>query len=129
MLKTTKSFRNITQIASGVLKRNISLTASCYYDQKWREDKGLPMNSNAFGPLTNLPDYTFLDGRPTPLGSNQKARLERQHQIAEKMVTQISELNYAKERHARLKAEKSAEKESIIKNKLKPKGHLLLKKD
>jgi hypothetical protein len=37
-------------------------------DQKWRDEKGLPANPNAEGPLTNLPDYTFMDGRPTPLG-------------------------------------------------------------
>lgn len=25
-------------------------------------------NPNIFGPLTNLPDYSYMDGRPTPLG-------------------------------------------------------------
>lgn len=42
-------------------------------DRKWREEHGLPKNSNSFGPLTNLPDYTFLDGRPTPLGVSAKS--------------------------------------------------------
>lgn len=38
------------------------------YDINWREKNRLPLNPTSHGPLTNLPDYTFLDGRPTPLG-------------------------------------------------------------
>lgn len=49
-------------------QRHVSLTAARAIDQRWREAKGLPENPNAFGPLTNLPDYTYLDGRTTPLG-------------------------------------------------------------
>lgn len=35
---------------------------------KWRYARGLPKNPNTAGPLTDLPDYTFIDGRTTPLG-------------------------------------------------------------
>lgn len=36
---------------------------------KFSEDlKRLPRNPNKSGLLTDLPDYTFLDGRVTPLG-------------------------------------------------------------
>lgn len=44
--------------------------------------RGLTNNPNKFGPLTNLPDYTFKDGRPTPLGIRQKARLDKQRDYA-----------------------------------------------
>ena len=37
-------------------------------DQKWRQEKRLAENPNMEGPLTNLPDFTYMDGRPTPLG-------------------------------------------------------------
>lgn len=37
-------------------------------DQDWRREKRLAQNPNSEGPLTNLPDYTYMDGRPTPLG-------------------------------------------------------------
>jgi len=30
----------------------------------------LPVNPNKESPLTYLPDYTYMDGRPTPLGVN-----------------------------------------------------------
>lgn len=51
----TRSIGNKTGIARGS-------------DARWRNENGLPANRSSFGPLTNLPDYTFMDGRPTPLG-------------------------------------------------------------
>jgi hypothetical protein len=35
--------------------------------KQWRESMGLPANKTSEGVLTDGPDYTFLDGRPTPL--------------------------------------------------------------
>lgn len=32
----------------------------------------MPKNPTSSGPLTDLPDYSFMDGRPTPLGVNEK---------------------------------------------------------
>ncbi|XP_059614662.1 large ribosomal subunit protein mL52 [Phlebotomus argentipes] len=84
------------------------------------------MNPNQFGPLTNLPDYTFMDGRPTPLGSRQKTRLENQKVLAAKIVSLNKELAYAKERHQRLQCEEQETRKSILDGKLKEKGHLLL---
>ncbi|KAH8254680.1 hypothetical protein KR032_011616 [Drosophila birchii] len=145
MLKISKFC--LASSASMTGQRNIAVTAARSIDQKWRADKGLPENPNAFGPLTNMPDYTFLDGRTTPLGvgipskycmnscltrialqSNQKRRLLKQQEIASKIVELSGELEFAKQRHERLKAEAAAEKQRIIQNKLKPKGHLLLKR-
>ncbi|XP_036332335.1 39S ribosomal protein L52, mitochondrial [Rhagoletis pomonella] len=127
MLKITNHFVNIAQ--NGAPIRQLSCTVVRALDQKWREQKGFPGNPNAFGPVTNMPDYTFLDGRPTPLGSNQKRRIKKQQEIAAKIVTLNSELDFAKRRYARIQAERKAEKENVIKSKLKPKGHLMLKKD
>ncbi|TMW43642.1 hypothetical protein DOY81_011280, partial [Sarcophaga bullata] len=106
--------------------RNISCTASLSLDQKWREEQGLPSNPNEFGPLTNLPDYTFLDGRATPMGSNQKRRLIKQQEIATKIVTMSKELDMAKERYKNLQEQKEAERQKIMQAKLKPKGKYLL---
>jgi hypothetical protein len=39
---------------------------------------GLTSNPNTFGPLTNLPDYTFKDGRSTPYGVRQFQRIRKQ---------------------------------------------------
>ncbi|XP_053963118.1 39S ribosomal protein L52, mitochondrial [Anastrepha ludens] len=127
MLKFTNSLANITQ--NGAIQRQFSCTVMRALDYKWREQRGLPENPNAFGPLTNLPDYSFLDGRPTPLGANQKRRLKKQQEIAAKILTLSNELDFAKKRYARIQAEKAAEKENVLKGKLKPKGYMLLKKE
>ncbi|XP_039955535.1 39S ribosomal protein L52, mitochondrial [Bactrocera neohumeralis] len=127
MIRASNFLVNISQNVR--CTRQFSCTAIRALDQKWREQKGLPGNPNAFGPLTNLPDYSFLDGRATPLGSNQKRRLKKQQEIAAKIVTLSGELDFAKKRYARIQTEEAAAKENVIKNKLKPKGHLLLKKE
>lgn len=37
-------------------------------DQKWRREKKLSLNPNKESPLTYLPDFTYMDGRSTPIG-------------------------------------------------------------
>ncbi|SPP73570.1 39S ribosomal protein L52, mitochondrial isoform X1 [Drosophila guanche] len=126
MLQITKLCLATSSGITGIGQRHVATTAARAIDQKWRADKGLPENPNAFGPLTNLPDYTFLDGRPTPLGSNQKKRLLKQQEIATKIVELSGELEFAKQRYERNKVAAATEKQRIIENKLKPKGHLML---
>ncbi|XP_029175835.1 39S ribosomal protein L52, mitochondrial [Nylanderia fulva] len=99
-----------------------------YLDQKWRAKRKLTDNPNKFGPLTNLPDYTFKDGRPTPLGIRQKARLDKQRDYAAKIVKLVGEVDYAVERHAKMQKEKEQRRQQILDSKLKPKGDLLLRK-
>lgn len=53
--------------------RGIQTSAVRAIDMKWREERGLARNPNTHGPLTNLPDYTFMDGRPTPLGVSESS--------------------------------------------------------
>ncbi|KAG4071652.1 hypothetical protein HA402_011806 [Bradysia odoriphaga] len=124
--------------------RNIQTTAALAYKRemekkwhkviptlntKWREDRGLPINPNAHGPLTDLPDYTFMDGsRPTPLGSNQKKRIIKQRELTQRMVTLIKEVDDAKLSYQLAQEKKQQTKQEIIANKLKPKGVLLIKK-
>jgi hypothetical protein len=48
----------------------------------WRQKVGLPKLQTARGPLTDLPDYSFLDGRPTPLSVGQVKRKELQEELA-----------------------------------------------
>lgn len=48
--------------------RSLHVTSCALINPKWRRDRGLPEQLNQYGPLTDRPDYTYLDGRPTPLG-------------------------------------------------------------
>lgn len=94
----------------------------------WRKQNRLETNPNKYGPLTNLPDYTYLDGRPTPLGCRQQVRLNKQKIIAQKVVEGLHEIDFAMKRHQNQLQLKENERQKAISNKLKPKGHLLLKK-
>ncbi|KAL9913973.1 39S ribosomal protein L52, mitochondrial [Glossina fuscipes] len=116
-------------IPSNSFIRKVSSSGILALDQRWREEHGLPANPNAFGPLHTLPDYKFPDGRPTPMGSNQRRRLMKQREIAAKIVAMCKELDDAKERYIRLGLEKQAERKRIMEGKLKPKGKYLLKSD
>lgn len=131
------------------------------FDIVWRRNRRLPKNPTSSGPLTDLPDYTFIDGRPTPLGVRHKSytrfrwffgekknsnsyhvtlllfklqtrqmrRLDKQRDIATKIVQKIKEVDFAKENYKQnlLATEKS--RQSILDSKLKPKGKLFTKKE
>ncbi|XP_025161014.1 39S ribosomal protein L52, mitochondrial isoform X1 [Harpegnathos saltator] len=90
--------------------------------------RGLTANPNAYGPLTNLPDYIFKSGKPTPLGIRQKARMEKQQEYATRIIQLVGEIDSAVERHAKMQEEEKQRRQQILDNKLKPKGDLLLKK-
>uniref|UniRef100_A0AAG5D3K1 Large ribosomal subunit protein mL52 n=1 Tax=Anopheles atroparvus TaxID=41427 RepID=A0AAG5D3K1_ANOAO len=85
-------------------------------------------NPNKSSSLTHLPDYTFMDGRVTPFGANQKKRILQQREIAKQIVTLSKEMDFAVERYNRINAENEQRKSDLLREKLKPKGHLLLKK-
>ncbi|KAI5637479.1 39S ribosomal protein L52, mitochondrial [Phthorimaea operculella] len=96
--------------------------------KQWRVSRGLPKNKNAEGILTDGPDYTFLDGRPTPLLHKQKLRMEKQQGYASKIVELCSELEFAKKRHQDTLRATEEERETIIRNRLRPKGSALEKR-
>ncbi|XP_041987774.1 39S ribosomal protein L52, mitochondrial [Aricia agestis] len=107
-----------------VIIRHISCSQVMLIKQ-WRVERGLPINKNAEGMLTDGPDYTFLDGRPTPLLQKQKKRMLQQREFASKIVELSAELDFAKKRYQdNLRAEQE-ERDSIIRNRLRPKGKAL----
>lgn len=85
------------------------------------------MNPNAYGVLTDSPDYTFLDGRLTPYGRRQKDRIIRQKEIRDEIISLSGEIDFAVDRHKQLQLEEEEKKQAIINRKLKPKGLHLLK--
>ncbi|XP_050075939.1 39S ribosomal protein L52, mitochondrial [Anopheles maculipalpis] len=92
------------------------------------ETKKCARNPNKSSPLTHLPDYTYMDGRVTPFGANQKKRIVQQRTIAQQIVTLSKEVDFAVERHNRKMVEAEENKRKQISEKLMPKGHLMLKK-
>ncbi|XP_069691893.1 large ribosomal subunit protein mL52 isoform X2 [Periplaneta americana] len=96
-------------------------------DQKWRRERKLPSNPNTCGVLTDKPDYSYLDGRPSELGMGMKERLDKQREYAKTIFTLSKEMDFAVERHNKLMQEEKEERQRLLDSKLKRKGHLLLK--
>ncbi|KAK2722914.1 large ribosomal subunit protein mL52-like [Artemia franciscana] len=98
------------------------------FDGEWRKSLGLSENPNANGALTDLPDFTYLDGRPTPPGRNLMKRREKHRELTRniiemsKQMDEIGIMNRNKELAA--KEAKLLEERSL----LKPKGNALRKK-
>ncbi|KAL1462722.1 hypothetical protein WDU94_014535 [Cyamophila willieti] len=94
-------------------------------NMKWRLEQGLPQDLNSCGPLTDNPDYSYVDEtlvRPPPYGSGQRKRMLEQIEHAKTIVKYCKELDQGKQKYQdKLKAKKE-EKQKIIDNKLKPKG-------
>ncbi|KAL0102355.1 hypothetical protein PUN28_018700 [Cardiocondyla obscurior] len=128
MISTTRAVFRVEQRINYyiIMVNGFHQSQTQYLNQKWRQSRGLTINPNTFGPLTNLPDYTFKDGRPTPLGVRQKFRLEKQRGYAERIVKLVKEIDFAVERHAKLKEQEKQERQQILDSKLKPKGDVLL---
>ncbi|XP_015110021.1 39S ribosomal protein L52, mitochondrial [Diachasma alloeum] len=105
--------------------KEIHTTTVTRLDQSWRQKKRLPENPNAFGPLTNLPDYSYTDGRPTPFGVRMLNRINKQREILKKVRQLTSEVDFAVKRHERIQREKKEHRERVLDSKLKPKGQKL----
>lgn len=54
--------------------------------------------------------------------------MEKQQEIATKIVTLCSELDFAKERYKQAEEAKEQERQTVMGNRLKPKGQALLQK-
>ncbi|KAG7177761.1 39S ribosomal protein L52, mitochondrial-like [Homarus americanus] len=90
--------------------------------------KSFDTSMGAHGPLINGPDYTFLDGRPTPLRIGQRKRALKQREVSAKVLQLLKETKFAIEHHKKLQDEEQQKKHDILASKLKPKGQALLHK-
>jgi len=84
--------------------------------------KGLPKNPNAYGPLTDGPDYSFIDGKPTPPGTGKIKRAVKHLEISEKIIKLSQEVDFAVEYRKTRDEEEVMRKKNILDRKLLPKG-------
>ncbi|XP_046549426.1 39S ribosomal protein L52, mitochondrial-like [Haliotis rubra] len=89
--------------------------------QKWRLEQGLAADNTRYGPLTDMPDYSYLDGRPTPLSKGQVQRRRRRIGIAKRIKFLVGEMNEARENYALKQKEEVTQNEEAVKKRLKPK--------
>ncbi|XP_047455865.1 39S ribosomal protein L52, mitochondrial [Mugil cephalus] len=108
--------------------RQLSTTCGVQAGQKWRKEHGLSRSGTEYGPLTDLPDWSFSDGRPAPPLKGQLRRRQEREVLARRIVMLSSEMDRGIEKYEKRQDEaKRAEehKKSLL---LKPKGKLLMAK-
>ncbi|VUZ41762.1 unnamed protein product [Hymenolepis diminuta] len=88
----------------------------------FRARRNLPP-SNEWGPLTDLPDYSFLDGRvPKTTTLGQRKRLVKQYEMTKQIVGLSSELNEANKRLVEKQNEETKRAKVLSESTLKRKG-------
>uniref|UniRef100_A0A4W5R1M7 Large ribosomal subunit protein mL52 n=1 Tax=Hucho hucho TaxID=62062 RepID=A0A4W5R1M7_9TELE len=96
---------------------------------KWRTENGLARSGTEYGPMTDLPDWSFADGRPAPPLKGQLRRKQERETLARRVVNLSSEVDKGMEawREKQEEAKRIQERNKSLL--LKPKGNLLLKKN
>lgn len=92
---------------------------------KWRNEQDLPPYLNMCGPITDNPDYSYVDQtlqRPPTYGVGQRRRIIQQIDLAKTIVQYNAELDHGKLKYQnKLKAIED-EKQNLLKSKMSPKG-------
>ncbi|XP_047720348.1 39S ribosomal protein L52, mitochondrial isoform X2 [Prionailurus viverrinus] len=105
-----------------VRKLHSSLAARA--GSQWRLQQGLAANPSGYGPLTELPDWSYADGRPAPPMKGQLRRKAQREKFARRVVLLSQEMDAGLQAW-QLRQQKLQEEEGKQKNALKPKGALL----
>ncbi|XP_020793454.2 39S ribosomal protein L52, mitochondrial [Boleophthalmus pectinirostris] len=108
--------------------RQLNTTCTAQAGQKWRQENGLSRSGSEFGPLTDLPDWSFADGRPAPPLKGHLRRRQEREDLARRIVMLSSEVDRGIETWAKRQEEAEQHEEHRKSKFLKPKGRLLTKK-
>ncbi|KAM9329585.1 large ribosomal subunit protein mL52 [Gastrophryne carolinensis] len=74
-------------------RRGLQNSAALCAGQDWRIQHGFARSDSEYGPLTDLPDWSFADGRPAPLWKGQIRRKEENAALASRIVFLNNEID------------------------------------
>ncbi|XP_037771974.1 39S ribosomal protein L52, mitochondrial [Chelonia mydas] len=92
---------------------------------QWRAQQGLAPSSAGYGPLRDLPDWSFADGRPAPLWKGQTRRRQEDEAFARRVAMLGQEMERGLQRWQVQQRQQQEAKESKRQNQLQPKGAAL----
>ncbi|CAD7691431.1 unnamed protein product [Nyctereutes procyonoides] len=110
-------------LLTGVRRLHCSVAARA--GSQWRLQQGLAASPSGYGPLTELPDWSYADGRPAPPMKGQLRRKAQREKFARRVVLLSQEMDAGLQAWQLRQQEKLQEEERKQKNALKPKGALL----
>merc|ERR1712168_375530 len=93
--------------------------------KKQRRQRGAnpgPAKASTSGPLTDLADYSYVDGRPAPLAPCQLRRMNQHKEISERIRMLCGELDTIVETDQHKQETQRIEKEQGLNRKFKAKG-------
>ncbi|OCT98010.1 39S ribosomal protein L52, mitochondrial isoform X1 [Xenopus laevis] len=92
--------------------------------QDWRVRRGFARSGSEYGPLTDLPDWSFADGRPAPPWKGQIRRKEEREALARRVVLLSTEMDQGMtnwhKKQQEMKAEQLQKEISKLKSKASP---------
>ncbi|KAM7159157.1 large ribosomal subunit protein mL52 isoform 2-T2 [Molossus nigricans] len=121
-------FLGLSMAALGTLLssvRRLHSSAAARAGGQWRLQQGLAANPSGYGPLTELPDWSYADGRPAPPMKGQLRRKAQREKFARRVVLLSQEMDAGLRAWQLRQQEKLQEEERKKKNALKPKGAAL----
>ncbi|XP_044621241.2 large ribosomal subunit protein mL52 isoform X2 [Equus asinus] len=105
--------------------RRLHCSPAARAGSQWRVHQGLAANPSGYGPLTELPDWSYADGRPAPPMKGQLRRQAQREKFARRVVLLSQEMDAGLQAWQLRQQEKLQEEERKQKNALKPKGTAL----
>lgn len=101
MWATTLYRRSSSFILTSLTReRGLHVSAVIGAGQQWRLGLGKSRSGTEYGPLTDIPDWRFADGRLAPPTRAHVRRSQRQKKIKQRIQTLISEMEQAEEEEA-----------------------------
>ncbi|XP_029437714.1 39S ribosomal protein L52, mitochondrial isoform X1 [Rhinatrema bivittatum] len=88
----------------------------------WRVSHGFAPSDSEYGPLADLPDWSFADGRPGHPWKGQVRRQEQREQFARRVVMLHKEMDHGIRVWEEAQCQKSVQREEKRRQLLKPKG-------
>ncbi|KAL4693076.1 39S ribosomal protein L52, mitochondrial isoform X1 [Trachypithecus francoisi] len=108
-----------TVLFTGV--RRLHCGAAAWAGGQWRLQQGLAANPSGYGPLTDLPDWSYADGRPAPPMKGQLRRKAEREKFARRVVLLSQEMDTGLQAW-QLRQQKLQEEQRKKENALKSKG-------
>ncbi|XP_015976010.2 39S ribosomal protein L52, mitochondrial isoform X2 [Rousettus aegyptiacus] len=102
--------------------RRLHCSAAIRAGSQWRLQQGLAASPSGYGPLTELPDWSYADGRPAPPMKGQLRRKAQREKFARRVVLLSQEMDAGLQAWQLRQQEKLQEEERKHKNALKRKG-------
>ncbi|XP_072106387.1 large ribosomal subunit protein mL52 [Mobula birostris] len=94
----------------------------CRGGSQWRLEHGLSRSGTEYGPLTDLPDWSFADGRPAPPMKGHIRRRQKAAEMAGRIVMLTNELQQGMEQWESEQVALHRQQEEQLESQLRPKG-------